>query len=91
MAFDDGVGAAMELAQMKERQQALKKHIDSANDMATRINNAALRDQFAMHALQGMMANGFVPNRNVVYGNENHDMFAIEAYRMADAMLNARK
>lgn len=54
-----------------------------------------LRDDFAMHALQGLLANNAVltprPGSLRVIGEHTPEIAARDAYRFADAMLEARK
>ena len=56
----------------------------SGRDYALMIAKATLRDQFAMAALTGIMA-------NPVYNDEDSDDIAVIAYGMADHMLAARE
>jgi len=49
-----------------------------------------LRDQFAMSALGGLLAVFPMTSRDLAYGPNGH-LYATAAYRLADAMLAARK
>lgn len=57
-------------------------------DIATRYQGASLRDYFAAKAMQAMITTSGGPCLNGLDGFEAHT--AIAAYRIADAMLEAR-
>lgn len=62
--------------------------VDAAEEVIRQGHVPTLRDRFAMAALQGMMCHA---DR---FGGEDTDgarLMAIESYRFADAMLEARK
>lgn len=60
-------------------------HIQAAESLhEISVNTPTLRDQFAMSALQGLLVN----NWRSEMGDE---LFTQRAYRLADAMLEARK
>lgn len=53
-----------------------------------------LRDYFASKAVQGMLCEGYIPEQKVNYASYNgifHEMYAEQAYKIADAMLKARQ
>ena len=57
------------------------------------VMKLSLRDYFAALAMQGLLADGWCSNlRNDHYGEATGErMVAIDAYRMADAMLEQRE
>lgn len=60
---------------------------------AAELSRQTLRDQFAMAAMQGILAKGFssVSELAEKRGVSCADYYAIAAYEYADAMLEARK
>ena len=59
-----------------------------------KLNGMDLRDYFAAKAMQAMLSEGFIPQQGIDYKSFNgalHDLYASQAYKMADAMLEARK
>lgn len=62
---------------------------DNNSDLAdTPVNTPTLRDQFAMSALQGILANQQCAPMGMSF---EPDALSRRAYRLADAMLEARK
>ena len=53
-----------------------------------------LRDYFAAKAMQGMLCEGYIPEQRVNYSSYNgifHDLYAEQAYKIADSMMKARE
>lgn len=74
----------MKILQMQQDQRFLQELL---------TNKATIRDQFALAALQGMLARGLV---NVAHFAEKRgitcaDYYATAAYEYADAMLRSRE
>lgn len=64
-------------------------HIQAAESLhEISVNTPTLRDQFAMSALQGLLAN---PQCTPMGMSFEPDVLSRRAYRLADAMLEARK
>lgn len=60
-------------------------HLQAAESLhEISVNTPTLRDQFAMSALQGLLVNNW-------RSEMSDELFAQHAYRLADAMLEARK
>lgn len=60
-------------------------HLQAAESLhEISVNTPTLRDQFAMSALQGLLANNWRYEMS-------DELFTQRAYRLADAMLEARK
>jgi len=53
-------------------------------------SEATMRDYFAVHAACGLLANGWCSERRE-YDLDGYTEVALEAYVMADAMLQARR
>lgn len=76
--------------------QIVTEYDDSLHEYTNNVHSVGgmdLRDYFAAKALQGMLAEGYVPDRTVqwsIYEDLFHDVYAKQAYLMADAMLKAR-
>ena len=64
-------------------------HLQAAESLhEISVNTPTLRDQFAMSALQGLLAN---PQCTPMGMSFEPDALSHRAYRLADAMLEARK
>ena len=60
-------------------------HLQAAESLhEISVNTPTLRDQFAMSALQGLLVNNW-------RSEMSDELFTQRAYRLADAMLEARK
>ena len=64
-------------------------HLQAAESLhEISVNTPTLRDQFAMSALQGLLPNHQVAPMGASF---SPDILSRRAYRLADAMLEARK
>lgn len=79
-------------------QVSLEEHIDKLMKPAAPVADAFLedlRDDFAMHALKGLLSNPHLlqphPETGRAIGPKTPELAARDAYRFADAMLEARK
>ena len=50
-----------------------------------------LRDYFAAKAMQGLLANGWCAEQREIAPNMGEREIALDAYRLADAMMKARE
>lgn len=54
-------------------------------------NGMTLRDYFAAKAMQGLLANGWCAEQREIAPNMGEREIALDAYRLADAMMKARE
>ena len=64
--------------EQKEKQMAIQLPVD-------------LRDYFAAKAMQGLLANGWCAEQREIAPNMGEREIALDAYRLADAMMKARE
>jgi hypothetical protein len=64
--------------------------IDKHLQMAEELAGAEARDMFAASALQGLLANGWCSEAREMAPAVGNREVAIDAFRLADAMLKAR-
>jgi len=77
MMNDDGLGLAMQLSAMRDKQEAIEKKLKAPS-----MVDMLLRDYFAATALNSPVPMGCSPSR--------YEQAARDAYAMADAMMKVR-
>ena len=60
-------------------------------DLAEGEHGMTLRDYFAAKAMQGLLANGWCAEQREIAPNMGEREVALDAYRLADAMMKARE
>ena len=60
-------------------------------DLAKGEHGMTLRDYFAAKAMQGLLANGWCAEQREIAPSMGEREVALDAYRLADAMMKARE